>query len=167
MEEPMDITKDQFDHLNHGHYLRGLVINEFCGLESGLQRYIATYFLGDSDSRKEFSNIILDRLTFEAKRTSLKTILDKKAIEKGFVKTKNNKWPHAQFLDEIRRLNDHRNYFAHYLMTMPQTPTDKAIGLAEFRDNLKIITYTDDEIQKLLTDITTTYHAIEELIEAL
>ena len=164
MNKTKDLPRYQFEHLSQGHYLRGLLINEFSGLEKKIESYITTYFLGNSDKITDFSNIILDRLTFEAKRASFKAIFDKMSVESGFVKTKNNSFPESKFFDEIRRLNDHRNYFAHYLMVMPTEITDRVIGLAEFRDGVKIKWYTLKEYENLMAEIVKASNKVDYLM---
>ncbi|RWY53956.1 hypothetical protein [Mucilaginibacter gilvus] len=167
MSKKLDITELQFNHLNHGHYLRGLLINEFSGLEKKIERFIVTYFLGDSNMQNEMSDVLLDRLTFEAKRASFKSIIDKRSVKNGFKKSKNNKYPESALFDEIRRLNDHRIYFAHYIMVMPSTIDENIIGLAEFRDSVKILWYSEKEYQKLIADINRVSDKIELMIEDL
>ncbi|MBW4888265.1 hypothetical protein KXQ82_00995 [Mucilaginibacter sp. HMF5004] len=167
MKLPIDLPTYQFEHLSQGHYLRGVLINEFSGLEKKIEKFIVSYFIDDKDKGNEMSNIILDRLTFEAKRTSFKAILDKRSVENGFVKTKNNSYPESKFFDEIRRLNDHRIYFAHYVMVMPMAITDNVIGLAEFRDSVKIKWYTQEQFETLIGDIMIASNKIQALIDGL
>lgn len=163
MEHPIDTPLKQFTHLSQGHFLRGFLINEFSGLEKSLERYIGIYVLGESGDLDRLINIILDRLTFEAKRTAFKTIRNNIAIENGFVKNKSNKYPDSDLIHEIRRINDHRIYFAHFMIVMPDINSDKVISLVEFRDSTKIISYTEDEYNKLIADIKNAYDAIESM----
>ena len=135
-------------------YCRGRVINEFAILEKIIEGYLTSYFIGSSDKRDEFWHIILDRLNFEAKRTSLKTILENKAKKDGFIKTKSNKYPDSKLLEDIRKINEHRIYFAHYALITPNEKTDSIIILMEYRNNMKKITYTSDEFVKLINYIS-------------
>jgi hypothetical protein len=148
---------DQFDidiYRKSAHYYRGLLINEFCGLEKSLEFVLSSYFIKRDKTAIELMTIFLDRMTFEAKRTSLKYILDKVDVAGGFKKSKNNSYPSSSFIEELRLLNNERNYFAHYSLVIPEDGNyDKLIGLAEFRDYAKIFWYTEDKYSKTIERI--------------
>lgn len=143
------------DWLTIAHLHRGQLISEFTVLEIAIEYYLAEHFVFDSSMQNSFRSIILNRMTFESKRSSFKTILEQKAIDSGFTKTKSNTYPHGKFLDEIRRLNDERNYFAHYTL-VGNSDFDKnqyVIGLAEFRDSTKYKWYTIEDFNALIRRI--------------
>ncbi|WP_461460439.1 hypothetical protein [Mucilaginibacter sp.] len=144
-------------------YYRGKMIEEFCKVELALERYLAAYFLKIPEERREFKNYILDRLTFEAKRTAFKGLLDKQATEDGFIKTKNNKWAHGSLVDQIKKLNDQRVYFAHYYLAYPRPPGKYVICLTEYRDTLKSHDYSADRMELLILEIKQVAKEIEEL----
>ena len=123
----------------HPDYYRGFLISEFAQLEKAIDYYICKYFLTEEIKVYEMMQVITDRLTFEAKRTALKNLLDKKSLASGFVKTNSKSWPSSSFLEELRLLNLERNIFAHY----PTFLTDKnsLICLIEFRDTESILSY--------------------------
>jgi hypothetical protein len=123
-------------------WYRGNFISEFSGLEMAIERLLITYFIKDGFKKVEFVEIILDRLTFEAKRTSAKVIAEKQCIKTGFIKTGKNSWPFKKLFDEINSLNSHRISFAHYRDTIPSSFNDSVIGLISNRDSSKVIWYT-------------------------
>ncbi|RYY06385.1 MAG: hypothetical protein EOP43_06530, partial [Sphingobacteriaceae bacterium] len=119
---------DYVGYINNTHYYRGLVIGSFTNLEKTIETILIDEFITDDSKKVDFMMIILDRMTFEAKRTSLKSILDKKAVTGGFIKTKNNSYPNGKLFDEIRLLQDQRNYFAHFPIILPSVASYNVIG---------------------------------------
>ena len=69
---------------------RGYLINEFTKLEVALDKHLLNNFfsLTDYPNTYEMREVLLDRMTFDSKRTAVKGILDKKATLSGFIKTK-------------------------------------------------------------------------------
>jgi hypothetical protein len=145
------IPKEQFEHINSGYYYRGVVINTFTSLERNMEMILTNHFIVQEDATLEtqFVFVILDRMTFESKRTSIKSLVDQKSIENNFIKTKNNSYPHGKLFDEIRQLQELRNNFAHHSIAIPNEETDHVIGLAGMRDKIDIVWYTRDEIDKI------------------
>lgn len=115
------------------------------------------------EERREFKNYILDRLTFEAKRTAFKGLLDKKATEDGFIKTKSNSWVHGKLIDNIKKLNDQRVYFAHYYLAYPRPHGKYVICLVEYRDTLKSHDYSEEQMDLLIAEIKKVAKDIEDL----
>ncbi|MFC1222689.1 hypothetical protein ACFE6N_02705 [Pedobacter sp. BG31] len=143
------------DWLTVAHLHRGQLISEFTVLEIAIEYYLAEHFVLDGAMQNSFRSIVLNRMTFESKRSSFKTILEQKEIASGFIKTKSNTYPHSKLIDEIRRLNDERNYFAHYTLVanVGFDENHYVIGLAEFRDSTKYKWYTIDEFNTLMMRI--------------
>jgi hypothetical protein len=161
---------DYNDHLNwyfyKAAYFRGSLIDEFCHLEHTIEKYLVRYFFDESEKRRELKNLILDRLTFEAKRTALKAMLDEKEKEKGFIKTKSNKYAHTELISEIRLLNDQRNYFAHYYLAIPaKFPSNLVICLAEYRDYVKTHDYTIEKYESILDRIEQAIRKLDTLMD--
>lgn len=145
------VPKEQFKHINEGYYYRGVVINTFTTLERNMEMILTDHFI-DKEAKtlkNQFVFVILDRMTFEAKRTSIKSLVDQKSIENNFIKTKNNSYPHGKLFDEIRKLQELRNNFAHFSIAIPNEKTDSVIGLAGMRDKVDVIWYSLDEIDKI------------------
>lgn len=140
------------------HYYRGYLLAQFAALEATIDVYIASYFI-DSDKKYELMNVILNRLTFEAKRTALKTILDKKSPD--FVKTKNNTWPSSKFIEELRLLNNERNIFAHYVLTLKVSET-AIISLMEFRDKSQVVEYDWPKYESIVKRILAALKKLQE-----
>jgi hypothetical protein len=149
VEEP--IKKDK-------HYYRGFLLAQFAALEATIDVYIASYYI-DSDNKYDLMNVVLNRLTFEAKRTALKTILDRKTPD--FVKTKNNTWPSAKFIEELRLLNNERNIFAHYVDTFKVSET-AIISLMQFRDKSQVVEYDRPKYLSIVNRILAALHKLQE-----
>jgi hypothetical protein len=132
---------------------RGRLISTFSVLEKAIEYFIAKHFVASEETALEMMQVILDRMTFEAKRTSLKYILDKRSDRSGFKKTKNNSYPSSKFLEEIRLLNDERNIFAHYVLGTENYKKDSVIELIKFRDNSTLLTYNSKEFAKIIVRI--------------
>ena len=96
--------------------------------------------------------VLLDRMTFDGKRTAIKGILDNRTLSEGFIKTKNNSFPHGKILEEVRQLIEIRNFFAHYLSAVDHAK-DTVITLVQFRDSTKLLEYTQQEFDDLVIRI--------------
>ena len=150
--------------LNNPDEYRGYFISQFAELERSIDMFLADYFIpDDSNCAEELIEILIDRITFESKRTALRVIFErqpetdiirnKKVIPKGVYK---------KLLEEIRKSSVIRNYFAHY-KTIDFDKSDAyypiikdknvIIGLVQFRDSTTHITYTNakfyEEIEKI------------------
>jgi len=139
--------------LNSPHEYRGFIINEFTKLERALDKHLLFEFFdkGNSYMHWKMHEILLDRLTFDGKRTAVKGILDNKATSEGFVKTKNNSYPNGKLFDEVRQLIEERNQFAHYSLVTDHANPGSVITLLKFRDNTKLLTYKQDDFDELVT----------------
>lgn len=145
--------KEIKDYIDKAHYYRGYLVNTFTHLEKSLENCLVTHFISDKKLWNQFKSVILDRMNFESKRQSLKFLMEKASERRGFIKTKSNSYPDAKLLNEIRLLNDQRNYFAHYHLMFPETLTDQIICLLEYRDSTDIKTYTKSEYDKIVKRI--------------
>lgn len=152
-------------NLNSSHEYRGYAINEFTKLEKALDQYILIYFIPHQNNMQSpMHEIILDRLTFESKRTAVKSILDKKSDDTGFIKTKNNSYPYGKLFDEVRKLIDLRNNFAHFLDAYDSAEPKSVITLIKFRDKTDIIRYEQSEFDDLIFRIKKTTEDVLNLI---
>jgi len=138
-------------------YFRGMVLNAFISLENELSSCLAEFFCGENDHYWKFMGVIGDRMTFEAKRASLKFLMEQIEVKEGFIKTKSNRYKCSDFLNELRILIDERNKFAHYYCYKMKGQEAYAIVLTDFRDRYAEHFYTDDDIDKWVERI---YRAI-------
>jgi hypothetical protein len=136
------------------HEYRGFTINEFTKLERALDKHLLNKFFPNSSPSDQvcyqMHEVLLDRLTFDGKRTAVKGLLDQRELNSGFVKTKNNSFKHGKLIDEVRQLIEIRNYFAHYLMVVDNANSDSVLTLLQFRDSTKLIVYTQGDFEKLI-----------------
>jgi hypothetical protein len=169
---------DQLDEKIEGsYYYRGKVIVRFSFLEERIEKFITQYFFGSSlksvvsANKWDFPEIVLERMTFEAKRTSMKAIVDKLSEKGGFIKTKNNSYPHSKLFEEIRLLNDQRNYFAHYanlIFMKDEFQMDEfVVGLKERRDKNQVRKYTLEEFNALIYRIQKAAHDVNSMVKLL
>lgn len=162
-----------FEHVEKSHHYRGKFISHFTSLENNIEYFLINYFIpekrnGSYKKRGEFREIVIDRMTFEAKRTSMRSIVDSFSETVGeFIKTKNNSYPHSKLFDEIRLLNDQRNYFAHYgnevYLTEDFVLDDFVIGLAERRDKKQTRKYTLSDFNSLIERLNKAAEAVNNL----
>lgn len=160
-------AQNQKEFIENSCYYRGKLIDEFCNLELEIERYLVRYFLDDPDDRRALKNLILDRMTFEAKRTALKAMFDEQSIKNGFIKSNRNSYPNSDLLNEIRLLNDQRNYFAHYYLALPLDDDCKnsVICLTEYRDGIKVHSYTEEKFESIIQRIKDAVLKIENIKE--
>jgi len=141
--------------LSSEHEYRGYLINEFTKLERALDKHLLLHFFPNNDANDKIHyrmhEVLLDRMTFDGKQTAVKGILDNKAISDGFIKGKNNSYPNGKLFEEVRQLIDTRNHFAHYLTVVDHS--DSVITLLQFRDNTKMLKYSQSDFDKLVIRI--------------
>jgi len=116
---------------------------------------LAAEFSTESADRRKMQYIVFDRMTFESKRTALKTVLLNRAIEDGFQPTKRIGHPFKKLIEELTHLNSIRNQFAHYptIIATNKLEYSYAIGLEEYRDSPNSKWFTIDEIDTIINRI--------------
>lgn len=141
MHPPSPTTQEEYI-INAYHY-RGMFIDKFCFLEVQIESYLAQSFIVDSKNMMYFKSIILDRLTFESKRTAFRALLLKHNPDTN----------HKKLLDEIRKLNEKRVQFAHYYLALHgnRRVSDIVIMLTEYRDSIDIISYTVTQFDAVIS----------------
>jgi hypothetical protein len=145
-----ELIKWQKSYKENAFYYRGKLIDSFNTLEKTVENYLMGFFKLRQDIVNDFADIILDRLTFESKKGAFNAIMNRKAAEKGFVKTQNNSWPHSKLFKDLQECQDERNAFAHYYLLTPNSNDGTIITLTEFRDGAKNHGYTKDEYDDLI-----------------
>lgn len=153
-------SKDQFVRAC---YFRGLVINAFVFLENEISACLAEFFSGDNDYYWTFMNVIADRMTFESKRASLKFLMEDLERKAGFVKTKSNSYACRDLINELRLLNDQRNYFAHYQSYKMADKAHFAIVLNDHRDTTAEYCYLETDIEQLIDRINAAQQAVMKI----
>ena len=151
-------------------FYRGSIITEWIHLEKYIESYILNYFTKDTEKQLELAQLLINRLNFESKRSVFKTILEKKAIINGFKKTKSNSYPDSELLDEIRKINLERNYFAHYVIDYSEDAvilSPNQITLMEFRDKTVQKAYTQKDYLKLRSRILDVAIKVDEMVNDL
>lgn len=164
--------KDSYSFNKHktitklGINLRGLYLNEIITLEQSISFYIAASITSTFETQIKILNSLIDRITFNEKKNILKSLLDKKAIEGGFIKTK-NKWPHSDLLHEIQDLTRIRNYFAHYVLDIyseeAYNRSPKECALVEYRDGVDRKWFSLDSVEILIHKIHKCQEEITQL----
>lgn len=135
--------------------VRGKIIAHFAMFEKNIEGFLAAEFAGDGVDRRKMQNIVFDRMTFEAKRTSVKTILLNRAIDEGFEPSKKKGHPYKKLMDDLTYLNSIRNQFAHHptIQATNKLEYSYAIGLMEYRDSPNYKWFTVEEIDSIIKRI--------------
>jgi hypothetical protein len=135
--------------------VRGKIIAHFAKFEKYIEALLAAEFSSNDADRRKMQNIVFDRMNFESKRTSVKTILLNRAIEKGFEPSKKKGHPDKRLMEELTYLNSIRNQFAHFptIQATNKLEYGNAIGLMEFRDSPNFKWYTFEEIDTIINRI--------------
>ncbi|MCO5945343.1 hypothetical protein [Mucilaginibacter flavidus] len=87
---------------------RGEILHDSIQIEKEVDTFLANYFINDVEKQIELLELILDRLTFDAKLAIFDTMLKK--LHPGIYEKKFSK-----LISELRILKDQRNMFAHYM----------------------------------------------------
>jgi len=150
--EDFDSTLFEPNYEERTYPIRGKVIAHFAMFEKNFETVLAAEFSGHGEVRTKMQNIIFDRMTFENKRTALKTILLKRANENGFERSKKKGHPNKMLIEELTYLNSIRNQFAHYptIQATNQFEYSCAIGLIEYRDSPNFKWFTSEKLIQLL-----------------
>ena len=157
---------DLEDYISNSHHYRGWIINEFSKLEKEIELFIMDDLEILMICGFEFQTIILDRMTFEAKRASLKKLLEEKSKKNGFKKTSKNSYPHKRLLEELVALNEIRNNFAHFPLNETFLNDEylyNAICLIKYRDDYRTVNYTHSQIETIITRIHKSIDDIKRL----
>lgn len=135
--------------------VRGKIIAHFAMFEKNIEALLAAEFSTNVTDRQKMQNIVFDRMTFESKRTSVKTILLNRAIEEGFEPSKKKGHPFKKLIDELTYLNSVRNQFAHFptIQATNKLEYSYAIGLMEYRDSPNFKWFTVEEIESIINRI--------------
>lgn len=129
--------------------LRGLVITQMAGLEKAVDTYISNYFTADTSKQVELFVLLLDRMTFDGKRTAFEAILKKNNTPTDYKKT------YKGMIEDLRKLIVKRNQFAHFIFdehTEIEEKQHHVIGLMEFRNTVNTIWYSEEDISKIGQD---------------
>lgn len=145
---------------------RGTILNECIFLEKALDDFIAKDISLDEKVQVRIFQILLDRMTFEGKITAFNWILDDGQNLAGFIKSKKNGYPHKRLIEDIKRIKNERNYFAHYPAWLQSEAIQyhPNVGFINFRDKTKIEWYNTERITKLLELISKTKREIYKMI---
>ncbi len=148
-------AKTQEEYIRNAYHYRGMFIDKFCFLEVEIERYLGRSFLTVPSEINHFKFIILDRLSFESKRTALRALLKEHFPDST----------HKNLLDEIKRLNDKRNHFAHYYLALDKigTVSDNVIMLTEYRDGIDVIIYDIERFDRAISRIQYVINEIKKL----
>lgn len=154
------------NNLNTPNEYRGYFISKFATLERSIDLYLASYFISrDTNLMHDLVSILIDRLSFENKRSALKALFDIRN-EKD---TSNHKKTgiFKKIIDACGELARIRNYFAHYhsvLVSDTMKNDGIVIGLVQFRDSIKIIWYSESQFDSLMEKIDKTNQGIINLM---
>lgn len=152
-----DFDPDCFDpnYEERAYSVRGKIIAHFAMFEKNIEALLAAEFSADGADRQKMQNIVFDRMTFESKRTSVKTVLLNRALEEGFEPSKKKGHPYKKLMDELTYLNSVRNQFAHFptIQATNKLEYGYAIGLVEFRDSPNVRWFTFEEIDTIIDRI--------------
>lgn len=133
---------------NHpSHALRGIVINVATILEKSIDSYISKYLSSIEEKQNEIYYFLLDRMTYEGKRTAFEAILKKNNTQEEFKRTS------KKLIDDIRKVIYQRNYFAHFLINFDPIEAVNhpgEIGFIEFRDGEKTVWYSREKMIKFV-----------------
>ena len=123
--------------------------------EKNIEALLAAEFSSEIKDRQKMQHIVFDRMTFESKRTSVKTILLNRAIEEGFKPSRKKGHPYKKLIDELSYLNTIRNQFAHYptIQATNKLEYSYAIGLMEYRDSPVYKWFSTAEIETIVRRI--------------
>jgi hypothetical protein len=155
--------QDLQEYLDSGYKARGTIITHTVNLERNIDLFICRYFCNNDDVKalELMELLVSERIEFSQKSASFIEILKKQCKRDNI--DFNKKYPRIA-TDFIEIAKD-RNYFAHK-MTVTPLPDDigkNVIVLKGFKNESKILPYTQDEIDKILDKINTYSNMVYKL----
>lgn len=123
---------------------RGTVLDACVYLEKWMDTYIVYYFTYDGDIAMEMLELLLDRMSFDAKISTFEAILKKKLSKDLFKKT------YSKLFSELRYVKDERNKFAHYVQ---KVNSENNVVLICFRNSQTPHVYDKSKYELLLSRI--------------
>lgn len=143
--------------VDNAHLIRGLVIAEFCRLETNIVYTMIDFFSKEDEVRTNLMEVVFDRLTFEDKRASLNKMLQREE-DKTIT---NKKHGYSALMTEIQNLIKIRNQFAHYpLIEFIDPYENSVICLTKYRDGTKQIDFSQQQIDEIIERIRKASHSI-------
>jgi ABC-type phosphate transport system auxiliary subunit len=145
------MTKEGMENwVTNAHAIRGQIIAEFCRLEYAIVHTMVDFFTKDEETNSDLIQVVFDRLTFEEKRQSLHTMLqreqDKIELDKKHL--------YSKLMSEVQSLISYRNQFAHYpLISFVDPYETSVISITKYKDGIKQIEYSKADIDELITRI--------------
>lgn len=162
-----DATKNQLKEITEFSIaFRGSVLNECIFLEKAIDDFIAKDISPDEKIQTRIFQILLDRMTFEGKITAFSAILDDAQDKAGFIKTRKTGYPHKELIDNIKRIKNERNYFAHYVAWLQPEALKfyPNVGFINFRDKGVIEWYNEENVMALIALIHKVVKEIYKMI---
>ena len=136
---------------SNGPYLRGLMIDYFNDLERQIELFITVFFFGDPNLEFNFKPVILERMSFENKRSAFESLLKK--LNKSDLK----------LIQEINSLKKVRNKFAHGGLVIPWNPNDNIITLSSSRDEHNLIGYSEKQYRIFIDRMVAATSTIKQM----
>lgn len=144
--------------------IRGEIIDRSIFLERLIDIYIATYFCGNwTKKTSELLELIIatNRMIWENKIQVFKILLERHSP--------NFLVENPKIINGILGVIVHRNVFAHYIIHYGEKAklkfdADKTITLIKFKNSVEYVTYSEIEIDKIISDIRDYTIAIGELV---
>ncbi|MGN6637844.1 MAG: hypothetical protein ACTHJ8_02975 [Mucilaginibacter sp.] len=159
------MTEDEEEfHTYYSLLQRGLVISQMSALEKSIENYICHYLSKDETKQVEILELLLDRMTFDGKRTTFEAILKKNNSQPDYKKK------YKAMIEDIRKLIVKRNHFAHYIFNDEDAIDGNkhdSVGLIEYRNSTNTIWYSQDDVTKIVNDAFSIMEKIHAMVEEL
>lgn len=158
-----DISPEEKAYTTMAHIHRGEIIANTILFERNMDEFIASYFSDTQDRKLDLIEMIIScGLTYKAKADLISRLL-----KKLFPDDKIRKERFRGFNRMLRDIADDRNKFAHDILYIdfkkPEDFKKYAICLINFQDLTTLVTFSNDDITKILERIGSALDILEEL----
>lgn len=146
------MTPQESEFMNNSCTVRGTVIGYTIALERTMDSFIGSYFLNAKDKKAELIELIIaDRMQFSYKVEVIAQIL-----KKNFKDDKEFSKAFPKFNDELAKIGEVRNLFAHNMSLMPREEDYgvNEIVFLKYKNKAIKIAFTESEIKEITDRIT-------------
>jgi len=143
--------------------MRGKLISHIIFLERCIDEYIVKYFCNEEEKRLELMRVIIStkKITLDSKKEVLLYLI------KNYAPELKKEYPtlNADLTDII----EERNRLAHYVLSATKEEIenyDGVVRLANFKNDIEIVLYDDDRINKLDDKVQKYIAVIHKLVNS-
>jgi hypothetical protein len=131
--------------IGKSYLIRGEILHLCTILEKDIEDFICKYFTNSNDKAQELFVIVLDRMAFDSKISTLEVLL-KKIHGDNFDKK------YLKLFVELRFVKEHRNAMAHHMVDVFEShkPLKQGVGFINYRNTATVTNYDKGKLKQVI-----------------